>query len=70
VSLGKVTLLQVAVGVVLVVGFSLYNLIVSKNNNPRFYPILYTYGASFTFVVIHYFLARKYKLAANLFSAV
>ena len=58
------------VGVVLVVGFSFYNLIASKNNNTRFYPILYTYAASFTFLVLHYFLAKKYKLAANYFSAV
>ena len=70
ISLGKITLWQAFVGVALVIGFSLYRLILTKSGNPSFYPVLYIYGASFTLLIIHYFLARKYILAANLFSAV
>jgi hypothetical protein len=59
VSLAKVTLWQVGIGVILVIGFSLYKLILTKNNNPGFYPILYIYGGSLIFILVHYFLAKK-----------
>jgi hypothetical protein len=39
-------------------------------NNPGFYHILYIYLASFSIMLIHYFLAKKYILAATLFSAI
>ena len=54
----------------MVVGFSVYKLILLKGNNPSFYPILYIYGGSFIIMLINYFLAKRYLIAATLFCAV
>jgi len=59
----------VTVGIILVIAFSIYRYIL-VGSNPALWPILYIYGSSFAFFLGHYFLSKKFKFAANLFSAV
>lgn len=70
IKLGPVTLFQVLFGVLVIFSMSLYKLIINDGKNPNFYTLLYMYGSSFILMLIHYYLTRKYKWAANIFSAV
>jgi hypothetical protein len=49
---------------------SLYKLIINSGKNPNLFTVLYMYGSSFIFMVVHYYLTKKYKWAAVIFSAV
>jgi hypothetical protein len=48
----------------------MYRLIKLKGKNPGFFYILCIYCASFTVMLIHYQLSKKYKYAALTFSMV
>jgi hypothetical protein len=49
---------------------SLYKLIINNGHNPNFYTVIYMYGSSFIFMLVHYYLSKKFKWAAAIFSAV
>lgn len=70
IKLGPVTLFQVLFGVFVIIAMSLYKLIINDGKNPNFYTVVYMYGSSFIFMLVHYYLTRKYKWAAMIFSAV
>ncbi len=67
IKLGPVTLFQVTVGVLGVIGLSLYNLIVNRFG-PGFYYVICSYAVSFLIMVVHYYLSKKYPNVAIFFS--
>ena len=69
-KLGPVTLFQVLFGVFVIIAVSLYKLIINNGQNPNFYTVIYMYGSSFIFMLVHYYLTKKFKWAAVIFSPV